>query len=66
MKKPTREQIEEAIDELGSAGVDLNEAVNKIERAGELSGIRCKCLIDAIQKAACVLYGKLHRLEEQH
>ncbi len=65
MKKPTPKQIEEAIDELDSAGVDLNEAVNKIERAAALTGIRCKCLIDAIEKAACVLYGKLHRLEEK-
>ncbi len=64
MKKPTPEERAEAIEELGFAGVDLNEAVNKIERASELTGIRCKCLIDAIEKAAGVLYGKLHRLEE--
>ncbi len=64
MKKPTREQIEEAINELDSAGIDLSEAAYKIARASELSGIRCKCLIDSIQKATCVIYGKLHRLAE--
>ncbi len=65
MKKPTREQIEEAIDELDSAGIDLSEAAYKIAHAAELSGIRCKCLIDSIHKATNVVYGKLHRLGEQ-
>ncbi len=62
MKKPTTKQIEEAIDELDSAGIALSESAYKIAHAAELSGIRCKCLIDSIQKAAGVLYGKLHRL----
>ena len=64
MKKPTPEETEEAIDELDSAGIDLSEAAYKIAHAAELSGIRCKCLIDSIHKATSVVYGKLHRLAE--
>ncbi len=64
MKKPTTQQIEEAINELDAAGIALSEAAYKIAHASELSGIRCKCLIDSIHKASSVLYGKLHRLAE--
>ncbi len=64
MKKPTREQIAEAINELDAAGIALSEAAYKIAHAAELAGIRCKCLIDSIPKATSVVYGKLHRLAE--
>ncbi len=64
MKKPTTKQIEEAIDELDSAGIALSEAAYKIAHATELSGIHCKRLIDSIHKATSVVYGKLHRLAE--
>ncbi len=64
MKKPTREQIEQAIDELDSAGIALSEAAYKITHVAELSGIRYKCLIDSIHKATSVGYGKFHRLTE--